>query len=834
MSKSRVLLSSLIVLAALVAAPGHSSARPVLDSAFGKGGRVVSNLAFTPSRAGYPIVASPLANGKVLLYQVKESGFSANVFKLNSDGTPDGTFGNGGRLTTDLTDGLTLLPGGKFLLRGQIDIYGETGEGGDAVVRRYNEDGTVDPEFGNSGSARITLWGRNEPRTLTVLDDGSYLIQTSASCGGWKNYCGEGDMDSTYFIRIDRGGNVDDRRVAMPGAWGDPVQAPDGTIWALGRTETLFFGPVPQSLVKVRTDLTVEKVRQFGENELGSLEILNRPGGGFLIVKGYNPVTVSALTAAGADDPSFVSAVPNDCAIPSEVSGYGQRLPVIQNDSHGRILVRGNKCDLYRLLPDGGLDASFGNGGVADLAGISMTSAGAFVTIDDGVILTSRDDDSGEGVVRKLDTSGDPEAAFGGPDGSRLRSFEATRDSANAVSVSKDGSLLVGGTSVCNGLRAGSAVSCSGTAVSRFSKNGKLRNVISSFGIGSPYPAEINALKQGKSGAMIVAGSAHRAIAGSEDDVGQVSFVAKILSGGELDKTFGEGGITLTDVPEFAKGAGQGFTDLDFQKNGRIVATGAAQKCGGYYGCVPVVRYLRNGELDKSFGSDGIVNLGGGAIDGRAIAVQPNGRILIGASFERGDQRKLIMIRLLRNGVMDPSYGNEGIASPRMAQGALVRTKEPRKLPGRTATDIRFLGSGKILVSAAENYGFRTGAVLKLDDKGHLVRSFGRRGVSYLGTLQPAAIVRDRCGRITAAGSEIADIGQEISYAAISRLNSDGSFDRTFGSDAPWYPFGRRTKSALTSAVLTKGSRVMAAGWKDQAITGNDVAMVKFRAGRCR
>jgi uncharacterized delta-60 repeat protein len=91
-----------------------------------------------------------------------------------------------------------------------------------------------------------------------------------------------------------------------------------------------------------------------------------------------------------------------------------------------------------------------------------------------------------------------------------------------------------------------------------------------------------------------------------------------LLSPGQLDTTFGSGG--LVNAP-----SGGGAHAIVLQSDGKLVVMGDS-----------LVRYNTNGTLDSTFGNGGIVNfssisskLAGGA----AVAIQPNGQIVTANTF---------------------------------------------------------------------------------------------------------------------------------------------------------------------------------------------------------
>ena len=127
---------------------------------------------------------------------------------------------------------------------------------------------------------------------------------------------------------------------------------------------------------------------------------------------------------------------------------------------------------------------------------------------------------------------------------------------------------------------------------------------------------------------------------------------------GVLDPSFGGGdGMALIDFEP-----GNTFdhvADLALAPDGKIVVVGG-------FGAVTVARLLTDGTLDPTFGVDGIMSThfspdGGIANSVHDVAVRPDGRIVIGAQA-RGQLGAFVAIQLTAAGFIDPTYGTGGIA----------------------------------------------------------------------------------------------------------------------------------------------------------------------------
>jgi uncharacterized delta-60 repeat protein len=114
------------------------------------------------------------------------------VLRYNSDGSPDTSLGGTGYVETSLTDnaafyGVVPLPNGQFVAAGGVGIPG----GGNAIVVRYNADGSIDTSFGAGG----TLYGPgivmtdmasndNDGITSIALQPDGRIVGTGTAGGG--------------------------------------------------------------------------------------------------------------------------------------------------------------------------------------------------------------------------------------------------------------------------------------------------------------------------------------------------------------------------------------------------------------------------------------------------------------------------------------------------------------------------------------------------------------------------------------------------------------------------------------------------------------------------
>jgi uncharacterized delta-60 repeat protein len=140
--------------------------------------------------------------------------------------------------------------------------------------------------------------------------------------------------------------------------------------------------------------------------------------------------------------------------------------------------------------------------------------------------------------------------------------------------------------------------------------------------------------------------------------------VVRYRTNGTLDSTFGRNGIVTTDF-----GDGQAAADaLLIQPDGKIVVAGYTLS-GGVD--IALVRYRADGTLDTTFGTKGLVrtDFGGSREEAYALALQPNGRIIVAGRTIVDDNADVALARYLSNGRLDGSFGQAGIVTTDFAGG---------------------------------------------------------------------------------------------------------------------------------------------------------------------
>lgn len=178
------------------------------DPSFGTGGIVISDFGSFDRADGLTIQA----DGKILIAGDSSTSatgpFTAYLFRHNSDGSADQTFGNVGLAAAIATSldvaAIALQPDGKIILSGTVLSGSPTNA--DFALARFNSDGTLDSGFGVAGLAVTDFeWtgsasGRqNVASSLTLQADGKILVGGySGSSFALQRYETDGNPDPGF------------------------------------------------------------------------------------------------------------------------------------------------------------------------------------------------------------------------------------------------------------------------------------------------------------------------------------------------------------------------------------------------------------------------------------------------------------------------------------------------------------------------------------------------------------------------------------------------------------------------------------------------------------
>jgi uncharacterized delta-60 repeat protein len=237
-------------------------------------------------------------------------------------------------------------------------------------------------------------------------------------------------------------------------------------------------------------------------------------------------------------------------------------------------------------------------------------------------------------AVARYDVDGELDPTFG-EDGTGLVTTDiaGVADFAYAVALQSDGAIVLAGR-VSNDGGGGFF------GLARYTPDGRLDSTFGSSGttiadFGHGGIAE--GLVAQPDGKLIVAGNA----------LGDFA-LARFEPNGSPDQTFGTGGLVTTDfgqltgntpAPDYAR-------DLAVDTRGNIVVVGTSEFGGG--SDLAIARYDANGDLDPTFGTDGLITIdfNGGFDSGHDIALQHDGKVVAVGTAHNGSNFEPGLVRL--------------------------------------------------------------------------------------------------------------------------------------------------------------------------------------------
>ena len=311
-----------------------------------------------------------------------------------------------------------------------------------------------------------------------------------------------------------------------------------------------------------------------------------------------------------------------------------------------------------------------------------------------------------------------------------------------------------------------------------------------------------------------------------------ITEIIRLEPGGQLDPTFGQGGVATLAAD------GPTLTALALQGDGKIVAAGAVMTSGTAAPVPAAERLDADGAVDTSFGTGGLfisanpLGAAGSLGSISAVAIDPStGKIVLGttstvAPVTGQAQFFAEVIRLDADGTIDASFGQKGYDSPGSAQ---------------TVTALAVRPDGKILVAGnATGIGTITSSagatLIRLDADGATDPTFAA-DFAALPTpglaLDSLALQPD--GKIVVGGGQP---GASFNVS-VARLDADGAPDVGFGTRGqetvgltpPFLPSSNEPASftpSLAAVAIAPDGKIVVAGDLGEIAFGSYFAVEAF------
>lgn len=295
---------------------------------------------------------------------------------------------------------------------------------------------------------------------------------------------------------------------------------------------------------------------------------------------------------------------------------------------------------------------------------------------------------------------------------------------------------------------------------------------------------------------------------------------------GSLDMGFDGDGKVITAMGSSDETA----VSIVEQPDGKVILAGYSYN--GSDNDFALARYNTNGSLDNSFSTDGklIMSIGSGDDNAYAVALQPDGKLVVAGLYDNGTDIDLVLARLNPNGTPDNSFNSNGIVTASFgsafdeatavaiqpdgkivvagwsyiisdydfavarfnADGSLDNTFSGDgkhtidfNLTDDLANSMRVLPNGNILIAGRHYNGADDDFALAcLTPQGTLLSGFGSNGRVITdfgsgGDIANSVFDILENGKIVVAGSAYNGANRDF---VLARYNSDGSLDNSFNS----------------------------------------------------
>ena len=308
-------------------------------------------------------------------------------------------------------------------------------------------------------------------------------------------------------------------------------------------------------------------------------------------------------------------------------------------------------------------------------------------------------------------------------------------------------------------------------------------------------------------------------VSGRTDAGGDDDFaLVKYDADGNLDTSFGTDGLVTTDF--------DGDTDASFdiiRQGDGVILVGKSRTTSGVYD-FSMAKYDFNGDLDPSFGDNGKVISHLGTANDRAnrIDFQSDGKIVLSGIIYNGSNLDFAIARYQPDGSIDLSFGDNG--------KVFVDFFDDQDVPN----DMVVQADDKILVTgyAIEDGEFQF-ATIRLNEDGTLDNTFGASGKlityfesPYTGGIS-GAIALQADGKILIGGELHQDSNNDF---GLVRLNEDGSFDLSFGDGGKVMTDFAGDYDEMRSIIIQSDQNILAGGYAT-IIGSRDMALARYLSG---
>lgn len=300
--------------------------------------------------------------------------------------------------------------------------------------------------------------------------------------------------------------------------------------------------------------------------------------------------------------------------------------------------------------------------------------------------------------------------------------------------------------------------------------------------------------------------------------------LARYLSTGTLDTSFNGSGTVSTAIASTTDYA----YALALQPDGKIVVAGECYGGSSTRENFCLARYRTDGALDTSFNSTGTVMtpIGGAEDSARAIALQPDGKIVVGGYCMVAGDPIFCVARYLSNGALDPSFNGDGKVLTQLGSATIGGLSLPKGFGIAVQPDGKVVAAG--ICYSSNNTRMCLARYLA---DGSLDASFNNTGtvIAPTGTSlsEAHALALQADGKILAAGT----CSQTSIRFCIFRYLPAGTLDTSYnGTGKVFTALGAVYDDAQAVALQPDGKLVVAGTCRD-SMSSSSACLARYEGG---
>ncbi|MUG95782.1 tandem-95 repeat protein [Scytonema sp. UIC 10036] len=790
-----------------------------LDTSFGNGGKVITPISSLGDWANCVTIQSDgkiVVGGYISNISTSHSDLDFALVRYNPNGTPDSSFGNGGKVVTSMTTdqdviySIVIQPDSKIVVGGSA--------AGDFALSRYNPNGTLDTSFGMGGKVitdfgierysgysialqpdgKIVMAGSNRDFVLARYNTNGTLDTSFGSSGKVTTPIGSG-VDAGFSLAIHPNGKIIVTGFAQNSNNMDLALAaynPNGTL-------DTTFGNSGKVITSVGSgsdghhSLTLQS-----DNKI----VVVGSGGGDFVVARYEGVSDSITSTPSPKAPNLIdttvtlNSINEDAGTPygavgtlvSSLVSLGKNVTDENNGATIGIAVTATNLNYggsWYYSTNNGVSWNF-------LSSVSANNA-RLLAADTNTRVYFRPDSNYNGAIADALTfrAWNQTSGFnGGTADTSINggntAFSSTTDTASiAVNSVNDAPVVTLGYSfsvpqnpshgTIIGVVTATDVDAANTTFTNWAivsgnlnKDGDSQNA---FSINSTSgDIAINDIDDLDFQTYPSVNLQVNVSDGTATSANEIVSIKLLPQAGDLDPSFGIGGKVITDFG----GDRDRAISVAIQSDGKIVVLGYAENSTSFGFEYALARYNIDGSLDNSFGIGGkiITNISRNNNSTNQLVIQPDGKILVaGASYSGNNSNDFLVARYNLDGTPDSSFGSNG------------KVTTPIGTDNDEGYSVAIQADGKIVVAGSTyNGSSHDSALIRYNVNGSLDTSFGNGGkvmtsIAANGYEVFKSIAVQSDGKIVVTGSADNGNGSNFDFTLI-RYNSNGSLDSSFGN----------------------------------------------------